>query len=133
VRRTLAAVVAVVALAAAGCGQSPEDEAHDAGKNIGEELYSLRTATNAGQAQESVADIRKEFADVKEDLSPDAQQRISGIAEDLENSLKDASTPAERSQAFANAFSQMQALRSDTDSVINQFVAGIQEGYASAD
>jgi len=132
VRRALAAVVVVVALAAAGCGESPEDEAHDAGKNIGEELYSLRTATDAGQAQEAVADIRKEFADVKQDLSPDAQQRVSGIAEDLENGLKDATTPAERSQAFANAFAQLQALRSDTDSVINQFIAGIQEGYSSA-
>lgn len=130
-RRVLAAVVAVVALAAAGCGESPEDEAHSAGQQIGEELYGLRTASDAGQAQAAVADIRKEFEDVRSDLSPDARQRVSAIAEDLQDSLADATTPSARAQAFANAFSQLQALRSDTDSVINQFVAGIQEGYSS--
>ena len=131
-RRVATVLLAAVALVAAGCGESPEDKAHDAGQDIGEELYDLRTAATPADAQEAVRDIREEIAEVQSDLSPAVRERLASIGEDLRGGLETADTPSQRTQVFANALAQLEALRSDSDSVVNELIRGVREGFADS-
>jgi hypothetical protein len=131
-RRVATILLAAVALVAVGCGDSPEDNAHDAGKDIGEELYDLRTAATPADAQEAVRDIREEIAEVQSDLSPAVRERLASIGEDLRGGLETADTPSGRTQVFANALAQLEALRSDSDSVVNELIRGVREGFADS-
>jgi hypothetical protein len=131
-RRVATVLLAAVALAAAGCGDSPEDNAHDAGKDIGEELYDLRTAATPADAQEAAADIRQEIAELRSDLSPEVQERLASIGDDVRAGLETGDTPSGRTQVFANALAQLEALRSDSDSVVNELIRGVREGFADS-
>jgi ABC-type transporter Mla subunit MlaD len=129
-RRRLA--VAAVALAlAAGCGSSPEDKAHDAGEQIGGDLYTVRSATSVQQATDALGDIRAQVQDLGE-LPAGYRDQISDIAAQLQSSLQGASDTASRRAALAQARSQLQEVSSDTNSVVNEFRRGVREGYEDA-
>jgi len=131
-RRVATVLLAAVALVAAGCGESPEDKAHDAGQDIGEELYDLRTAATPADAQEAVRDIREEIAEVQSDLSPAAQILADRRQALADGGLETADTPSQRTQVFANALAQLEALQSDSDSVVNELIRGVREGFADS-
>ena len=58
-RRLLLVGAAAAALAAAGCGDSPEDNAHDSGRDVGKALRSITDARSAGEVQAGVTQLAR--------------------------------------------------------------------------
>jgi hypothetical protein len=131
VRRLATLAAVALAVASAGCGSSPEDKAHDAGEQIGGDLYTVRTASSVEQVTDALDDIRTEVQDLGE-LPAGYRDQISDIASQLRSSLQGASDAASRRAALADARSQLEALNSDTNSVVNEFRRGVREGYEDA-
>lgn len=134
-RRVLPALAVALALAVAGCGDSPEDDARDDGKAVGEAIYTLRTATSAEERGRALDTIRERTASVRDELEPAIATELQAIGAELRAARETrdaaASAAALRSAAL-DARSQLDALSSDTDSVINEFRRGVREGYEDA-
>lgn len=140
--RALAAVFAVVALAAAGCGDSPEDTAHDNGKAVGEALAQLGDAQDVQQLTDATVAVRQAVSDVSDDVGSrvrkqvDAQQdSLSSVVGDLRTAITSDNAEA-RDQARAKLQDSVQDLRSrassfsdSNDSVTNSFWDGVKDGY----
>jgi ABC-type transporter Mla subunit MlaD len=131
-RRAVVLALAALALAAAGCGDSPEDQARSAGEQIGGDLYAVQNAKSAGDARQALGDIRSQLKDVGGELPAGLRDRLSAIADDLQASLRSAQDSAARRAAFLDALSQLDAVASDTDSVVNEFRRGVRQGYQDA-
>ena len=131
-RRVALALVVLAAAAAAGCGDSPEDDAREAGEEIGGQLYNVQAAQSAEQAGAALDDIRKEVEGIRGDLPAGIREQLSAIAAQLQQELGDAQDPAARRAAFLNARSQFNSLVSDTDSVVNEFRRGVRQGFQDA-
>jgi hypothetical protein len=131
-RRAVQLVLLGVLLAAAGCGDSPEDQARDRGKDIGEDVYKAQNAQTAQEAGVAIDDIRVQLADLPDDVPADFRIQLDSIAQQLRTSLQSAPDQAARRQAVLNARAQFNALVSDTNSVINEFRRGVRDGYSDA-
>jgi ABC-type transporter Mla subunit MlaD len=130
-RRAALVAAAALALAAAGCGSSPEDKAKDAGEEIGGQLYTVRTASSVAEVRDALEQIKQEVQDLGE-LPAGYRDQISDIATQLQTSLQGASDAAARRTALADARSQLQELSSETNSVVNEFRRGVRQGYEDA-
>jgi len=91
----------------------------------------VRTASSVEQVTDALDDIRTEVQDLGE-LPAGYRDQISDIASQLRSSLQGASDAASRRAALADARSQLEALNSDTNSVVNEFRRGVREGYEDA-
>lgn len=133
-RRLLAVgIIAAVGFGAAGCGTSPEDKARDAGKDIGEALYSLQTATSAEDAGKAIDEINARVGDIREKLPSGVRAEVVRIGEQLRADLDAAGQdPAKVRGAFQSAATELRGLSSDTDSVVNELRRGVREGYDDA-
>lgn len=131
-RRVALLVLAALALAAAGCGDSPEDKAHDAGKKIGGDLYALQTATSAQDAGAAIDSIRDEINSIGGSLPQGYKAQLESIGQELRTNLQNASDASARRAAYLDAVSQFEQLNSDTNSVVNELRRGVHEGYEDA-
>ena len=122
------ALVAACAMFAAGCGDSPEDNAREAGENIGQDLATMRTADSAEEVGKSIDDINAQVADIKEDLPSGLFDQLTAIKDEFVDNAKSATDAAGYREAYLDASSQLDALASDTNSVINEFRRGVKEG-----
>jgi hypothetical protein len=130
-RRLLPAVAVALALAVAGCGDSPEDDARADGKAVGEAVYTLRTATSAEERGRAIDTIRERTASVRDELQPAMATELQAIGDQLRAAVDDRDPAALRTAAL-DARAQLDALSSDTDSVLNEFRRGVREGYEDA-
>ena len=132
-RRTISvvAVVALVAVLAAGCSQRLRAERD--GRDLAESVCDLRDATTADAAQSAIADIRKQIDDLGHRYgSATAEDR-----RDIQNNLADLAEHAVQGnevlieQDLAVLKRSVQNVRSDADDVQesawNGFAEGIQE------
>jgi hypothetical protein len=141
-RTSLAAAAVALALLAAGCGSSPEDDAHDSGKQVGEALRQVADAGSIDALQSAAGNLRDAVGDVSSDVSSRvrSQARVQQDTVDqaigaLKQSVT-ASDPDAQAAAKAELQTQVQNLRSqaagnaDTrDSVTNAFWDGVKDGY----
>ncbi|MBJ7330779.1 MAG: hypothetical protein JHC95_12840 [Solirubrobacteraceae bacterium] len=134
--RSLALVgVAAAGLALGACGSSPEDDARDEGKNIGEAIAEFQTADSAEEAGAAIDDFNK----AREQLSEDTRERVADQVETQGlnvQALVQAYTadPSDaNAQALKNAAnelrSQAQAFQSANNSTAVAFWEGVEEGY----
>jgi hypothetical protein len=134
--RALPALLAVLALVVAGCGDSPEDDARSDGKAVGEAIYTLRTATSAEERGRAIDTIRERTASVRDELQPAIATEIQAIGVELRAAAEEgrdaASSAAALRSAALDARARLDALSSDTDSVLNEFRRGVREGYEDA-
>jgi hypothetical protein len=130
----LAVAVALVALA--GCGESPEDEARDDGKQVGEAVRAIGDATSLEAAQAAVADLRTTIQDLDSETRERVQEQVETQGDELSKGI-DAITEA---GSFEEAQSELQSsaqdlraqadsFRSGTNSIANEFWRGFEEGY----
>jgi hypothetical protein len=147
-RRT-AAALAIAALlgggALAGCGDSPEDNAHSDGKAVGRALAQLGDARNAQELTSGVTAVRNAVSDVRDDVG----ERVRGQVEAQRDSLDavvanlrtaiTSSDPAAQSSARVRLQSDIQDLRAraqafskSDDSVANSFWDGVKDGFDDA-
>jgi hypothetical protein len=133
--RTLVGLALAVA-ALAGCGDSPEDEARDDGKQVGEATRAVADSTSVEQAQEAVADLRTAVGG----LDPDTRDRVRSQVETQGDQLRKGVETARSAGSFDEAHSELQstaqelrsqadAFRSSNDSIANEFWRGFEEGY----
>ena len=122
--------LAALLLAAAGCGESPEDKAgRNAGEAIGGDVYDAENATSVGDARDALTKgSRTRSRSSATKASGSVRTQLSAIVGRLEDSLGSARDPAAVRQAFLDARSQLDALASDTDSVVTEFRRGVRTG-----
>jgi hypothetical protein len=130
-RRALTALAAVLALGLAGCGDSPEDDARADGEAVGEAIYTLRTATSAEERGQAIDTIRERTASVREEVQPAIATELQVIGEQVQQAIEERDPEALRAAALG-ARAQLDALSSDTDSVLNEFRRGVRDGYEDA-
>jgi hypothetical protein len=130
-RRVLIALAAALALGLAGCGDSPEDDARADGEAVGEAIYTLRTATSAEERGGAIDTIRERTASVRDELQPAIATEVQQIGDELRGAVEDRDPDALRA-AVLGARAQLDALSSDTDSVLNEFRRGVRDGYEDA-
>jgi protein-tyrosine-phosphatase len=141
-RRVLAVVPVIALLAGAGCGESPEDEAREEGKELGQavhQLYEAETSQEIFQAMDRVvaardnlrSDVRKvagEQLEVQSDSLADATEAIgeaatATTAQELDDARQDLRN------AIQNIRAQAETFESQNDALANAFWRGFQEGY----
>lgn len=141
-RRTATILIAALALAVAGCGSSPEDNAHDSGKKVGEALRQVADAGSVDQLQSAFANLRTAVGDVSSDVSSRVRSQAR-VQQDTVNqaigALKQSVTstdPNARAAGRAELQEQVQNLRTQAassantrDSVTNAFWDGVKDGY----
>ncbi len=122
------ALVVSCTVFAAGCGDSPEDNAREAGEQIGQELHKMRTATSAENAGEAIDNIRADVTKAQEELPAELRDQVSAITEQFADDASKATDRAGVRSAYLEAVAAFNALASDTNSVINEFRRGVRDG-----
>jgi hypothetical protein len=133
--RQLAAVAAAL-LILAGCGDSPEDEARDDGKDVGKAVRAVADATSLDEAQQGVTDLRTAVAD----MAGDTREHVQSQAETQRDELSQGVQAAQRAGSFDQAKTQLQStaqdlraqadsFRDSNNSIANEFWRGFEEGY----
>ncbi len=142
-RLRIVAAALAASLALAGCGNSPEDEARDDGKAVGQATRALYDATTPVDAQAAAADLRASI----EDLGDDARERVREQVETQGDTLDKAVQAYQAGRTAAaqggdvegarndlrNAVqqiaSQADSYRSGNDSIANEFWRGFEDGF----
>ena len=142
-RLRIVAAALAASLVLAGCGNSPEDEARDDGKAVGEATRALYDATTPEDAQAAAADLRASI----EDLGDDARERVREQVETQGDTLDKAVQAYQAGRTAAteggdvegarndlrNAVqqiaSQADSYRSGNDSIANEFWRGFEDGF----
>jgi len=134
VKRLLAVAVALVALA--GCGESPEDEARDDGKQVGEAVRAVSDATSVEAAQAAVDDLRTAIQDLDSDTRERVQDQVETQGDELSKGIDAITEAGSFEQAQSELHSSAQDLRAQADSfrsgnnsIANEFWRGFEEGY----
>jgi hypothetical protein len=142
-RAALACVCAgVLALGAAGCGDSPEDTAHDQGKAVGAALAQLADPRSADELQAASTKLKDAVGDVSGDVGDRARSQVSVQRDGLNQAIGDLRQALTSSDAgtAATARTELQgdvqdlrarasSFASSTDSVANSFWDGVRDGY----
>jgi hypothetical protein len=141
-RRAAAVLIAALALAVAGCGDSPEDNAHNSGKKVGEALRQVSDAGSVDALQSALGNLKSAVGDVSDDV----RGRVRSQARVQQDSVNQAigavkqsvtsTDPATRTAARDEIQAQLQSLRNQAaanantrDSVTNAFWDGVKDGY----
>ena len=130
-RVTILAVTAAAALALAACGESPEDEAHEDGEQVGEAVRAMFDATSADQARAAADDLRSAADGLGEDAREHVRDQVEAQGGTLENAAEaftEGDTAEFRSQ-IQQVRAQADAFASGNDSVANAFWRGFEDGY----
>jgi 2',3'-cyclic-nucleotide 2'-phosphodiesterase (5'-nucleotidase family) len=140
--RALAALATCAALAAAGCGDSPEDTAHDNGKQVGQALQDLSNARSAQELQSAAQGLRDAVSQIDPDVDDKVRRQIETQRDSLNKAIGDLRTAVTSTDANARSTartelqgqiqdlrSQAAAFRDSGDSVINAFWTGVKDGY----
>ena len=142
-RTALACCAGVLALGgAAGCGDSPEDTAHDQGKAVGSALEQLAGASNADELQAATTKLKDAVGDVSDDVGDRARSQVSVQRDGLNQAIGDlrqaltSSDPDTAAAARTELQGDVQDLRAragsfaaSSDSVANSFWDGVRDGY----
>jgi hypothetical protein len=139
-RAALAGVT--LALLAAGCGDSPEDTAHDQGKAVGAALEQLTGARSADELQAATARLKDAVGDVSDGVGDRARSQVDVQRDGLDQAIGDlrqaltSSDPDTAAAARTELQGDVQDLRAragsfaaSNDSVANSFWDGVKDGY----
>ena len=133
--RQLFAVAAALAVLA-GCGDSPEDQARDNGKDVGKAVRAVADSTSVEQAQQAVADLRSAVDELDSDTREHVQSQVDTQRDELSQGVEAAKSASSFDQAKTELASTAQNLRAQADSfqdsndsIQNEFWRGFEEGY----
>lgn len=129
----------VLAAAGVGCGETPEDNAHDHGEDVGEAFRALTNARSTTEIQDAAQQLKDAVAAVgdsggdrvKEQLSTQqakVQQSVAAVKSALAAGDV-AGAQATLQNDLQDVRAQAQAFQSSNDSVANAFWDGVKEGY----
>jgi hypothetical protein len=128
-----------LAVAGAGCGESPEDTAKDHGEDVGEAFRQLTQARSAPEIQEAAQELKDAVAAVGDNGGDQVQQQLSTQQATVEQALSGvtsalgagdiAGAQAALQSSVQEVRAQAQSFRSSNDSVANAFWDGVKQGY----
>jgi hypothetical protein len=128
-----------LAVAGAGCGESPEDNAKDHGEDVGEAFRELTDARSAQEVDDAAVDLKDAVAAVGDSGGDRVQQQLATQQANINQAIaavKSALAAGDVAGAQATLQSQLQEVRaqaqafqSSGDSVANAFWDGVKEGY----
>jgi hypothetical protein len=128
--------VGLAAAALTGCGESPEDEARDDGKQVGEATRAVADATSVDQAKQAVADLKAAVGELDSDTRERVQSQVETQGDQLSKTVDRVTEAGSFEEARAELDSASQQLRaqadsfrSGNDSIANEFWRGFEEGY----
>ena len=139
-RRLLLVGAAAAALAAAGCGDSPEDNAHDSGRDVGKALKAITAASSAEEVQAGVQQLGHAVSNVSDDVSGRVKKQVQAQRDHVNKIIGEVrgalAAPDTADAARANVEDEVQSMRaqagsfaSTRDSVTNAFWDGVRDGY----
>lgn len=136
------AAAALAAVALGACGESPEDEARDSGKDIGKAIAQFQTADSAEAAGQAIDDFRAAIDQLDEDTRERVQEQVETQAGSLQDAVDDVQSAAtapdaqsagadidDLKQAAQDLRAQAQSFQSTNNSVAVAFWEGVEEGY----
>ena len=128
-----------LAVAGAGCGESPEDNARDHGEDVGEAFRDLTNARSAPEIQEAAQELKSAVAAVGDSGGDRVQEQLKTQQGNVEAAINEvtaalgagdaAGAQAALQSNLQDARAQAQAFRSSGDSVANAFWDGVKKGY----
>ena len=128
-----------LAIAGAGCGESPEDNAKDHGEDVGEAFRDLTDARSVQEIDDATQELKDAVAAVGDSGGDHVKQQLSTQQATVQKAIADVKTAlAAGDVAGAQATlqsdlqevrAQAQAFQSSGDSVANAFWDGVKEGY----
>jgi hypothetical protein len=135
-------VAGVLGIAAAGCGDTPEDTAKDHGEDVGKAFRSLTEARSVSEVQDAAAKLKDSVAAVGDADGDRVQSQlrtqqdtvnaaIGDVRDTLTSGQPDAASTA-RTQlqgGLQDVRAQAQGFESSNDSVANAFWRGVKDGY----
>lgn len=132
-RATILASTLALAIAAGGCGESPEDQAHDAGQRIGDAVATIQQATSAEQAGKQIDIINAQLTSLRDELPAAYNAQLDAIRDQLRSEVTAAGADqAKVREAFREAAGELRELNSATNSVVNELRRGVREGFDDA-
>jgi hypothetical protein len=128
-----------LAVAGAGCGETPEDNAHDHGQDVGEAFRALTDARSVSEIQAAAQELKDAVAAVGDSGGDRVKQQLSTQQAKVEQATADvksalaagdvAGAQATLQSDLQDVRAQAQAFQSSNDSVANAFWDGVKEGY----
>lgn len=132
-RASILAGALALSVIAAGCGESPEDQAHDAGQKIGDAVASIQQSNSAQAVGRQIDTINRQLSGLREELPAAYNARVDAIREQLRKDVDDAGGDQSKvREAFQRAGDSLRELNSATNSVVNELRRGVREGYDDA-
>jgi hypothetical protein len=138
-RRLFGTLLLTGALAGAGCGETPEDNAKDHGEDVGEAFRALTDARSGPEIQDAAQQLKDAVAAVgdsggdrvKEQLSTQ-QAKVQQATADTKSALAAGDVAGAQTTLqsdLQDVRAQAQAFQSSNDSVANAFWDGVKDGY----
>ena len=139
-RGRIVAAILAASLALAGCGESPEDEARDDGKAVGEATRALYDATTPEETQAAAVELRSSIEGLGEDARERVREQVETQGDTLNKAGEAYRTAAaeggdvegarnELRNAIQQIASQADSYRSGNDSIANEFWRGFEDGF----
>jgi hypothetical protein len=131
-RRTkLIAAALIAALLLGACGDSPEDKAHDDGKQVGEAVRGLFDSRSIDDAKTAATDLQNAVNGVGDEVRKSVRAQLAtqrdtlagGVKALQQGDLAQVKDSAQQIRAQAEAFSH------SSSSVANEFWRGFGQGY----
>jgi len=133
--RTIAAVAAAVA-ALAGCGEAPEDQARDDGKDVGQAVRGVADASSVDEMRQAIEELRTAVNGLDGDTRERVQSQVETQRDEIAKGVDEAVSSGNLQDAQQQLKSTAQTLRSQADSfrdsnnsIANEFWRGFEEGY----
>lgn len=129
--RRAAAVAAALALAAGACGDSPEDDAYDDGKRMGESVRALFDAPDLDDAQSAINGIRASVDEAGDETKEHVSDQIETQRGSIEKAAQAASSGdlQDLKAEVQDVVAQADSFRSGSNSITNAFWRGFEDGY----
>jgi len=130
-RRATLVAAAMLALAFAACGESPEDEARDDGEQVGEAVRALFDSESLDQARTALEDVASATDAIDEETRDAVSEQVDTQGAGLSAAV-DAIQAGDLDglkSAVQQVRSQADSFQSGEDSVANEFWRGFEEGY----
>jgi hypothetical protein len=133
-RAAFVAAVLAAALALAGCGDSPEDEARDDGEQIGQAARALADARTAEEATAALQELGAAAQEVTDDTREAVREQLETQGASLRKAAEALGKGDQTAvqESVQNVRAQADAFRSGSDSVANEFWRGFEDGYDDA-
>jgi uncharacterized protein YlxW (UPF0749 family) len=128
--RLVAAALAATLLLGA-CGDSPEDKAHNSGKKVGEASRTLYDSSSVDEVKKAANELKNTVNGVSDEVRKKVRAQLATQRDTINRAVQGVKQGdvTEVQDAVQEVRAQADAFRHSSDSVVNEFWRGFEEGY----